>query len=54
MIDSNAGNAGKAQLLGRLNARHAVDDEIVAPNQHGIAKAQRGDRSGNLTNMGSL
>src|SRR5271156_1861421 len=23
MIDSNAGNAGKAQLLGRLNSRHA-------------------------------
>jgi hypothetical protein len=44
MIDPNARNAGKAQKLGRLNARHAIDDEIVAPNQHGIAKAQRGDR----------
>ena len=51
MLDSNAGNSEKTQLFGGLDANRAIQDGIAAPDQHGIAKAERGDRGCDFTNM---
>ena len=51
MLDSNAGNSGKTQLFGGLDANRAIQDGIAAPDQHGIAKAELGDRGCNFTNV---
>ena len=54
MLDANAGDAGKAQLPGGLDADRAMHDGIAAADQHGIAKAERGDRGGDFANMSRL
>ena len=51
MLNANAGNSGKTQLLGRLDANHPIQDGIAAPDQHGIAKAELGDRGCDFTNL---
>ena len=50
MLNANAGNSGKTQLLGRLDANHAIQDGIATSDQHGIAKAELGDRGCDFTN----
>ena len=51
MLNANAGNSGKTQLLGRLDANHPIQDGIAAPDQHGIAKAELGDRGCDFTTL---
>ena len=38
-------------MLGGLGANHAIQDGIAAPDQHRIAKAERGDRGCDFPNM---
>ena len=51
MLNANAGDSEKTQLLGRLDANHPIQDGIAAPDQHGIAKAELGDRGCDFTNL---
>ena len=51
MPDANAGNSGKPQLLSGLDANCAIEDGVAAPDQHGVAKAELGDRGGDFANM---
>ena len=51
MLNANAGNSGKTQLFGGLDANHPIQDGIAAPDQHGIAKTELGDRGCDFTNL---
>ena len=54
VLNANARDAIKPQMSGRLIARLAVDEFIVAADKDRIAESEDADRGSDLTKMGRI
>jgi hypothetical protein len=54
MADPQAWNSSQIEKLGRLDAHCPINYYIAMPDQDRVAKAERRDGGGDLTNMGWL